>query len=121
MKKKIVIDVLLLLLTVIFITGAIFLETWVVNFHQANKNIVTRDVYTGRFILQEEEYSHFKRILADNPKIYIEKLEVLSSPDALIDMEISVPSDIEMPYGEITTSYYKSDFGSFYKVKEWKQ
>ena len=83
---------------------------WTVDDYNAGKDVVVSRTYEGRLYLPAEEYETFKEYLADNPQVEISRLEVLSSPNALIDMSLTAPADTIVPYGEITNVRMQTAF-----------
>lgn len=54
--------------------------------------------YTGRLLFSEQEYRQFKQYLADNPEIKINKATELSSSPVLVEISLTIPSNIHIPY-----------------------
>lgn len=82
---------------------------WAVDDYNAGKDVVVSRTYEGRLYLPAGEYEEFKEFLADNPQVRIAKLDVLSSPNALVDMSLVAPADTPVPYGEIVKEAMKAD------------
>jgi hypothetical protein len=57
-------------------------------------------IYTGRMFLEADGYSDFKRYLGEHKEVDIKQLDVLSSPDALIDFKVKTPAGVGFPYGD---------------------
>ncbi|KKN27707.1 hypothetical protein LCGC14_0861830 [marine sediment metagenome] len=75
-----------------------------------NKDVITSRVYSGRIYFEvEEEYSQFKKYLATHPEVRIQKLDVLSSSDPLVDMRIEAPAETIFPYGKVVKEYKEGD------------
>lgn len=96
--KKIMVGLLIIMV----LAGYGYGVWWAVDDYNANKDVVVSRTYEGRLYLPTEEYETFKQYLADNPQVKISRLDVLSSPNALVDMRLTAPADTIVPYGEIT-------------------
>lgn len=53
-------------------------------------------------LTDKEGYSQFKKYLADHQEIAIEKMEVLSSPDPLVNFTFTIEGDKHIAYGTET-------------------
>ena len=96
-KKRIIFYLLLLLI----IGGVV----WAGNFIWHDEPDEIWRTYEGRLYLAADEYEQFKQYLADNPEVQIGKLDVYSSPSALIEMKLTAPANIDVPYGEMTKEF----------------
>jgi len=96
----------------IWITIMVFIilgVNWIIiHDHNQHKDEIVGRTYEGRVYLVEQEYEDFKKFLADNPSVRINKLDALSSPNALIDMKLYAPTPIKVPYDVKVTEHYRS-------------
>ena len=86
---------------------------WIVDDYNTGKDVVVSRTYEGKLYLPAEEYETFKQYLAENPQVEILRLDVLSSPNALIDLVLVAPADTIVPYGEVAKERMQSDVGVF--------
>lgn len=103
--KKLIVG--LLIATVL--TGYGYGIWWAVDDYNTGKDVVVSRTYEGRLYLPAGEYESFKQYLADNPQVEIARLDVLSSPNALVDMSLVAPGDTVVPYGEVVDERRQSD------------
>lgn len=82
---------------------------WAVDDYNTGKDVVVSRTYEGRLYLPTGEYESFKQYLADNPQVEIARLDVLSSPNALVDMSLVAPADTLVPYGEVVKERTRAD------------
>ena len=100
MKRDIMWGIIVGLLLLVISQGVIW-SMWA-----EHHNEIESRVYTGRLYLVEEEYSQFKQYLANHPEVIINKMDVMSSPDAVIDMIIKAPPETIVPYGKEKLYYH---------------
>lgn len=61
--------------------------------------------YVGKILMEKEEYTEFKSILA-REDVQIGTLNVYSSDNPLVTFEVWVPTATEFPWGEVTNTRY---------------
>ncbi len=102
--------VIFILITLVIVGLTTWVVVWQINDYSTNKGVILSQTYQGRLYLNQQDYTQFKKYLADNPEIKIQAMEVLSSPDALIDFELVAYNGEQIPYGDITDTNYKMIF-----------
>lgn len=108
MRKSVVFGVVA---TVGLLWGLIYGTLWQVEDYNAKKDVIASRVYEGREYLTQDEYSEFKRVLAERDDLDVREIEALTSPDPLVLFEIKVIGDATFPYGEETDRGYGSEVG----------
>lgn len=80
------------------------------NFLENRDKVISR-TYEGRLYFNQEEYSLFKQYLVDHDELNIVRLEVLASPDPLIDFRFIVEGDVILDYGKLVNTQLYDGFG----------